>query len=171
MPKRLIVDMDGVLADVYSQYLHFEESETGIRRSIEKMNGITEEEAFKNIKNYVFSKGFFRNAPVIRGSIRAMEILNRNYEVFIVSAATEFPASLLEKHEWLLENFPFITWQQMVFCGLKSAIYGDIMIDDHFKNLDFFKGKTFLFTQPHNTGLPEKNHTRVHSWEEILTLL
>lgn len=163
--------MDGVLADVYSQYLNFEESETGVRQNIEAINGIPEEEAFKNIRNYVFSKGFFRNAPVIRGSVRALEILIRKYEIYIVSAATEFPASLQEKHEWLLENFPFITWQQMVFCGLKSAVYGDIMIDDHFKNLDSFRGKTFLFTQPHNMGLPEKNHIRVNSWEEILTIL
>ena len=170
MPKRLIVDMDGVLADVYSQYLHFEESETGVRRTIERMNGITEEEAFKNIRNYVFSKGFFRNAPVIQGSVRALEILNRKYGI-VLRFMVIHSGKLLEKHEWLLENFPFITWQQMVFCGLKSAVYGDAMIHYCFKNLDFFKGKTFLFTQPHNTGLPEKKHTRVNSWEEILTLL
>ncbi|MEG7769311.1 5'-3'-deoxyribonucleotidase, partial [Listeria monocytogenes] len=68
--------------------------------------------------------------------------LNSLYEVFIVSAATEFPQSLTEKQAWLNEHFPFITWQQMVFCGSKTIINADIMIDDHFKNLDHFNGKT-----------------------------
>jgi 5'(3')-deoxyribonucleotidase len=45
------------------------------------------------------------------------------------------------------------------------------MIDDHFKNLDFFKGRTLLFTQPHNQNENGKWHERVSTWEEIARLL
>ena len=88
-----------------------------------------------------------------------------------MSAATEFPQSLLEKHEWLSEHFSFITWQQMVFCGSKTIVEADIMIDDHFKNLDPFKGTTILFSQPHNLLSDPGRHKRVLSWNEIGGLL
>lgn len=169
--QRLLVDMDGVLADIYPQYQKFLASDSGIRPAMGDLKGRPEGEAFKNLRKYLFTEGFFRGAPVIRGSYEALLKLNAQYELFVVSAATEFPHSLSEKQEWLGEHYPFITWRQMVFCGSKSVVHGDIMIDDHFKNLDPFKGKTILFTQPHNDGLPEKNHIRVHSWQEIETLL
>jgi 5'(3')-deoxyribonucleotidase len=43
------------------------------------------------------------------------------------------------------------------------------MIDDHCKNLDFFKGKSNLFNAFHNVNI--KNHERVHNWKEVLLLL
>ena len=45
------------------------------------------------------------------------------------------------------------------------------MIDDHFKNLDYFPGKTILFNQPHNQLSDTGRHTRVNSWYEIDILL
>lgn len=169
--KKLVVDMDGVLADIYEQFLSFEEREFGIRQNREDVVGKTESEAFKNEKKYALTPSFFRNAPLITDSRRVVEKLNKEYDLYIVSAATEFPQSLLEKQEWLNEFFPFITWKQMVFCGSKKLICGDIMIDDHYKNLDYFNGTTLLFTQPHNQLLDEKWHTRVNSWKEIEKML
>ena len=169
--KRLIVDMDGVLANVYEQFLNYEEKEFGFRQPMENLMGKPEAEVFKNERVYVNSKGFFRNAPLMEGSVDTVKELNKKYELFIVSAAMEFPNSLTEKHEWLGEHFPFISWKQIVFCGLKTVIRGDIMIDDYFRNLDPFKGQTILFTQPHNFGHDNKNHTRVDSWEDIKQLL
>ena len=171
MKKRLLVDMDGVLADVYQQFISFEERDLGIRKSISEVNGKSETEAFINAHHYVRTEGFFRNAPLISGSAEALNLLNAHYELFIVSAAVEFPLSLKEKIEWLSEHFPFISWHQIVFCGLKTIVSGDIMIDDQFKNLDHFKGQTILFTQPHNTGFDDKHHQRVASWSEILEIL
>ena len=110
--QRLIVDMDGVLADIYTQYLNFEESESGIRRSLESLYSKSESQIFKNIDTYLHTKGFFGNAPVIQGSQDALSRLNDLYEVFIVSSATEFPHSFNEKYDWLTQHFPFITWSK-----------------------------------------------------------
>ena len=163
--------MDGVMADVYSQFIAYEEKEFGYRQPIENILGKKEKEAFKNARQYVFENGFFRNAPVMEGSIQAVKQLNEKYELFIVSAAMEFPKSLAEKYDWLAEHFPFLTWKQIIFCGSKTVVQGDIMIDDHYKNLDFFQGQTLLFAQPHNFGYDDKTHTRVKNWEDILKLL
>ena len=53
----------------------------------------------------------------------------------------------------------------------KDIIKTDIMIDDHFKNLDVFHGKTFLFTQPHNEKSNPGKHERVNNWIEIKNIL
>jgi 5'(3')-deoxyribonucleotidase len=169
--KRIAVDMDGVLADCFEQFVRYEEADLGTSKTIADGIGKTEDEAFANARTYLYQPGFFRNMRVIPGSQEVLYKLNEAYEVFIVSSATEFPQSLIEKQEWLNEHFPFISWQQMVFCGKKTMISADIMIDDHFKNLDYFKGRTILFTQPHNQLADAGKHTRVYSWEEISRLL
>ena len=116
-------------------------------------------------------EGFFRNAPIIDDSIEGLRYLNDQYNVLIVSSATEFPNSLNEKLEWLNEYYPFISWKQMIFCGEKKSIKGDIMIDDHIKNLQYFQGEKILFTQPHNIYIDSISYKRVHTWKEIMTIL
>ena len=165
--KKIAVDMDGVLADVYSQFLKMHEAEFGEILPMEAIEGRPEAIAFPNIRKYVNSPGFFLNAPVMEDSQQVLHQLNENYKVFIVSAATEFPGSLTEKQLWLNEFFPFITWQQIVFCGSKEIIKADLMIDDHFKNLDFFEGETLMFTQPHNKLADPGRHKRISSWQDI----
>ena len=163
--------MDGVMADVYSQFIKMHAEEFGEQLILADLEGKTESEAFPGLLKHVNSKGFFLNASLINGCQEYIKLLNEKYKVFIVSAAMEFPGSLLEKQLWLNEHFPFITWQQMVFCGSKEIINCDIMIDDHFKNLDYFSGETILFTQPHNKLAGTKNHKRVNNWEEVNLLL
>jgi 5'-nucleotidase len=169
--ERIAIDMDGVIADVAEQFFRYDATDFGKRKSPEEVAGIKELDAFPRAREYVLSKGFFRTAPVIEDSQEVVYKLNESYEVFIVSAATEFPQSLSEKQEWLNEHFPFIKWQQMVFCGLKTIVNADIMIDDHFKNLDQFQGTTLLFSQPHNLHIERGKHKRVNSWNEIAAIL
>ena len=169
--KRIAVDMDGVMADVATQFLIWHERETGEQKKMEDVFGLNDFIAFPNARKWVFTEGFFRDIPVMPDSQRIMKALNVEYEVFIVSAATEFPQCLNEKHAWLGEHFPFISWQQMCFCGSKTIIRADIMIDDHFKNLDYFPGQTLLFTSTHNIYADNGRHHRVNNWLEIEKLL
>jgi len=169
--ERIAIDMDGVIADVAEQFLRYDERDFGKRKTLAEIAGVKERDAFPRCREYVYSKGFFRTAPVMAQSQEIVRKLNETYELFIVSAATEFPQSLPEKQEWLTEHFPFITWQQIVFCGLKTIVNADIMIDDHLKNLDHFPGTTLLFSQPHNLHLDGGKHKRVNSWDEIAAIL
>lgn len=165
--KRIAVDMDGVLADVYSQFVKLHAEENGVKIPPEELVGKTEGEAFPDVLKFVNSPGFFRNAPLMKDCRQVLEQIHNKYHLYIVSAALEFPNSLMEKQSWLNEHFPFISWKQIVFCGSKEIINADIMIDDHFKNLDFFTGETILYTQPHNQLTNSGNHHRVNSWKEI----
>lgn len=161
--------MDGVMANVEPQLVKFYEHHYGIVTSVEAIQGLSGAEAFpldRLERKVVNSPGFFRTLDVMPGAVAAVEKLMENYEVYIVSAATEFPLSLFEKHEWLKEHFPFIDWRHIVLCGDKSIINTDYMIDDHCKNLDYFNGKTIMFHAHHNTHL--NHHFRVHNWQEVL---
>ena len=163
--------MDGVLADVYTRFFELYEKETGLRKTMEELTGLKEGEAFPELFRWVQTPGFFRTMPVMPESQRVLKLLNEAYEIIVISMATEFPLSLTDKQLWLNDNFPFISWKQVVFCGDKSLIPADMMIDDHFKNLDNFDGETIMYIQPHNMNNTSHNHTTVTSWTDLEKLL
>lgn len=167
--KTIAIDMDGVIADVESQLVKFYKDIYGITTSVDAIQGLSGAEAFPEdriARKMVNAPGFFRNLDVMPGAVEAVAKLMETYEVYIVSAATEFPLSLYEKHEWLKEHFPYIDWRHLVLCGDKSIINTDYMIDDHTKNLDTFIGKPIMFHAHHNTL--QSQYDRVHNWSEVL---
>ncbi|WP_291104985.1 MULTISPECIES: 5' nucleotidase, NT5C type [unclassified Dysgonomonas] len=171
MDQRILVDMDGVLADVYTQFITFEYERSGKQIVLDEIYGKLEEFAFPSFKEDVNKPGFFRTVPPIENCIEGLNYLNNKYTVLIVSSATEFTNSLNDKRAWLSEYFPFISWKQMIFCGSKENIQGDIMIDDHPKNLRLFPGRKILFTQPHNVYTHGFNFERVNDWIKIMNIL
>lgn len=169
--KTIAVDMDGVIADTVLQFIAWYEKDYGITIGRDAFEGKPEIEVLPQdvMKKIVYCPGFFRHIPVMAGAREALLELMQHFEVYIVSAAMEFPQSLGEKFEWLKEHFPFISWKNIIFCGDKSVIGTDYMIDDHVRNLDSCKGKTLMFTAGHNTNV--NHHTRVNNWQEIMQLL
>lgn len=163
--------MDGVMADIEAHFISWYHKEFGVLVDREAFIGKPEADAFPNkeaIWKFINSPGFFRTAPLMPGAVEVIQELTNDYDVYIVSAAMEFPLSLSEKYEWLREHFPFISWKNIVLCGDKSIIKTDYMIDDHFKNLDFCHGKPILFHAGHNANTDR--HYRVHNWEEVRSL-
>ena len=167
---RIAIDMDEVIADVYPKFLDLFEQDFGYRPNKEaywgqKIYDISQEAA--RIREYLFDKGFFADLPVMEGSQEALKQLSNDYDLFITTAAMEFRHSLEDKYDWLHRHFPFIHWKNFVFCGDKSIILADYMIDDHVRNLETFQGKGLLFTATHN--ISENRFTRVNNWQEVLT--
>lgn len=169
--RSIAIDMDGVIADTILHFINWYEKDYGIQVDKTAFHGKPEYDVLPEgvTKTFVYSPGFFRHVPVMEGAREALLELTKHFEVYIVSAAMEFPQSLPEKYEWLQEHFPFISWRNIVFCGDKSVIGTDYMIDDYPHNLESCKGKALLFTAGHNMGI---NHfTRVNSWAEVMDLL
>lgn len=166
--KRIAIDMDEVIADIQPKFLDIFEKQVGRRPSEAEYFGkkLYEIPGGENIRSYLFDPGFFGDLPVMEGSQEAVKKLMEHYEIFIVSAAQEFRNSLADKHDWLQEHFPFIHWKNYVFCGDKSLIGTEYLIDDHAFNLETFKGKGLLFSAAHNAH--EKRFTRVNDWNEVL---
>jgi 5'-nucleotidase len=165
----IAVDMDGVLADTETHFIQYFEKESGEKYDRRSMLGVPESLAFPDktaVRRFVHTPGFFRTLPLITGGVSAIQSLMEDFDVYIVSAAMEFPLSLYEKKLWLEEHFPFISWRNIVFCGDKSIIKTDYLIDDHLKNLDNFSGIPLLFSAAHNVNV--NHHKRLNNWAEIL---
>jgi len=170
---RIAIDMDEVLADPISKFIKLYNRDYGLPLDtiLDPGNEIYHHvPAHVNTKwfEYINEKGFFRDLPVIEGSIEALKKLQENNEIYIVSAATEFRNSLEDKMDWLQEHFPFISWQNIVFCGNK-IIKADVLIDDRIKNFADFDGRKLLFTSSHNMLIT--NYERVDNWEQVLQKL
>ena len=165
--KRIALDMDEVIADVTPKFLDFYERDFGERpdRSVWWGKKIYQLPNAAHIRGYLQEEGFFADLPVMAGSQEVVKWLAEHYDVFAVTAATEFRNSLRDKLDWLDRHFPFIGWQRLVLCGDKRIIQADYMIDDHAWNLEHFKGKGLLFTASHNTD--DDRFTRVDDWETV----
>ncbi len=166
---RIAVDMDEVIADPLSKFIRLYNRDYGVPLDLQILPGNevyhhVPEHAKMKLYEYINEKGFFRDLEVIPDSIEVLKQLQEKYEVFIVSAAMEFPNSLPDKLEWLTEHFPFISWQNIIFCGNK-IVKVDILIDDRIKNFKDFEGRKLLFSSPHNLLLTD--YERVNNWKEV----
>jgi 5'(3')-deoxyribonucleotidase len=167
---RLFVDMDDVLADTFGKHIELYniEYQTNLQRADighgEVWQNVPEAHR-KSIHQHALTPGFFRDLAPIKNSQEVMSELCKKHEVYIATAASQFPNSLKEKSDWLDEFFPFITWEYRIYCGHKFMLDGDLLIDDRAYNLKDFDGDTFLFTSPHN--FHETAFDRVNDWLEI----
>lgn len=164
---RIIVDMDEVLADTYHEFGKRYAARFGRTPEAAELVGkkYYDLPGAADLRREMYKPGFFRNLPVMDNAGPVLESLYANHEVFIVTTATEFKYSMLDKWEWLAEHFPFIHHSRMVFCGSKTIVYGDYMIDDKDRNLAPFNGTGLLFDAPHN-AFTEGYH-RLHNWLEV----
>lgn len=166
---RILIDMDDVIADAIERFLEWYERDFGIRYSVDDLKGkklhmIVPDEHKKAVLEYPHQPDFFKDLPVIANSREVVKKLHDRYDVYIASAAMEFPHSLDHKVAWLDKHFPFITWKKRIFCGDKSVLKGDVLIDDHDFNLSVFDGRPIMFSACHN--LNETKYERLNNWLE-----
>ena len=166
----LSVDMDEVITDTAKKLKDWYSTEYGIIFREEDLHGkdlkhVVKREHFSKFHEYLNAPGFFGDLEIMADAERVLAKLNEKYDMYIVSAALEFPNSLKDKYDWLSKNLPFITWRQICLCGNKSIVQTDIMIDDRTRNFSHFQGRKILYTQHHN--ILEKDYERVSNWKEI----
>lgn len=171
---RIAIDMDEVMADSLSRHLQLYNDEFGTALCKEDLQGrplhlAVPDAHRRRIDEIALSDGFFWDLDVMPGCQEVVRELTKRYDVFIVTAAIEFPNSFLPKHAWLHEHFPFVDIRNVVYCGDKSIVDADIMIDDRIRNLEQFEGMQILFSAPHNMN--EKRFLRVNSWAEVREVL
>jgi 5'-nucleotidase len=172
--KRIAVDMDEVMADSIARFQEWYGRDFQLEMTLEALYGkkpheIVAPEHQAALRAYPNAEGFFRDLPVIKDSQRVLQALSERYEVFIATAAMEFQNSFVDKYQWLQRHFPFIGWRNYVFCGDKSIINADYLIDDSAYNFDGFRGEGLLFDAPHNAH--ETRYRRVHGWQEVADIL
>jgi 5'(3')-deoxyribonucleotidase len=166
---RIAIDMDEVIADFVPKFLREYNRLYPDPLTLEELKGNKIRELrphrTKEITSLIQEPTFFRDLAPVSGSQRVVRELTQRFEVFITTAAMEFPTSFTAKYEWLKEHFGFVSEMNYVFCGDKSIIRADYLIDDHDRHFQGFMGRGILFTAAHN--LLVEGYDRVNDWDEV----
>ena len=168
--KRIGIDMDEVIADTLGEILIRYNNEFKTSHGKADFLGRRFWEAVPpdhrvRIVEYFKDGSIFADLPVFEHSQEVVAELNQAYEVFITTAAMEVPSSFTPKFQWLARHFPFLKPSHIVFCGDKSVLAVDYLIDDNVRHFERLQGEGIVFTAPHNVG--ETRYRRVGNWLEV----
>jgi 5'(3')-deoxyribonucleotidase len=171
--QRICVDMDEVMADAVAEHLLRYNRDYGGNITKADLRGkhiwdVVPSRNHPRLEEYLRSDDFFDVLEVMRDSQRVLRALQSRYEIFIATAAMEVPTSFNAKYRWLARHFPFIPYTHIVFCGDKSILRADYLIDDNPRQLQRFLGTGILYDAPHNAAVTA--FRRVKNWLEIETL-
>jgi 5'(3')-deoxyribonucleotidase len=172
-PKRICVDMDEVMADAVAEHLLRYNREFQSSLTKEDLRGkrfwqVVPEPHHAVLDAYLRAEDFFADLDVMADAPRVLAEMQQHYEIFIASAAMEVPTSFNAKYNWLERHFPFIPHTHIVFCGDKSILLADYLIDDNPRQLERFTGEGILYEAPHNVAVT--GYQRVRNWLEIEAL-
>ena len=167
---RICVDMDEVMADTLAEHLRrynqtFDEEVTPEDLAGKGLWEIAPFDRQLQLRAFLDAEDFFEDLALMPGAQDVLEDLSTRFEIFIATQAMSVPNSLGPKYRWLQRHFPFISPTNYVFCGNKSILRADNLIDDLPKNLLRFEGQGLLYTAPHNmtaTGV-----VRVDDWAQV----
>lgn len=170
MKQRIAIDMDEVMVDTLGKRLALYRAKFGEEVPLAGLAGVkfheaVAEERRASVEGHLRTPGFFRDLPLMPEAAEVIAALMERYEVFITTAAMEFPNSFTEKYEWIREHLPFFPDSHIVFCGDKSIIQADYLIDDTPHHFSRFVGQGILFSAPRNAG--DTRYPRVDSWADV----
>jgi len=168
--QRICVDMDEVMADTLAEYLRrynqtFDEDVTPQDLAGKGLWEITPADRQQQLRAFLDAEDFFEDLALMPGSQEVLRQLSGRFEIFIATQAMAVPNSLGSKFRWLQRHFPFIPPSHYVFCGDKSILRADYLIDDQPKNLLLFEGQGLLYSAPHN--LAATGFVRVDNWQQV----
>ena len=167
--RRICVDMDEVMADTLAEHLRrynqaFEEEITPEDLAGKGLWEVTPVDRQVQLRAFLDAEDFFEDLALMPDAQQVLRDLSRRFEIFIATQAMTVPNSLGPKYRWLQRHFPFIQPTHYVFCGNKSILRADYLIDDLARNLQRFEGQGILYTAPHN--LTATGFVRVNDWRE-----
>lgn len=182
-PVRVLVDMDGVLADFESGLLQ------GFRRRfpgephvpLEQRRGFLASEQYRALRPDLEEKvasvyeapGFFLNLEPIPGALDALREMNamQDTEVFICTTPLrKYDHCVVEKYRWVEQNLGPQFVERIILTRDKTVVMGDLLIDDkdNIQGLEETPSwEHILFTCCHNQHLAlSPTRRRLLSWSD-----
>lgn len=182
--KRLMIDMDDVIVTNYflsyiNLYLGTNYVESDFKDFY--MQNVIPEHLREDFFDYFLSNDIYKYAVISEGAKEVLKDLNDRYELYIGTsyifkeAMEKSGIVLLNKHNFLVENFPYLNPNNFIFGSNKEVLNMDIKIDDKLSNLKGAKEK-LLYTAYHNEDLSnaylrENDVKRVEDFDDIKKLL
>jgi len=166
---RIAIDMDEVMADALGEHVRRYNAAFAATITPAELHGRHLEDyvppAHRAAAEAMLDASFFADLEPMPGCQEVIRELCERHDVFIVTAAMDVPCSFDAKYRWLQRRFPFIPPSWIVFCGDKSIVDADYLIDDRTRHFARFRGRALLFSAPHNAH--EEGYPRVASWADV----
>jgi len=164
--------MDEVMADTLGEHLRrynamFAEQVAASDVAGRGLWGAVSEERYDDLRALIHAEDFFEDLEVMADAQEVLLQLHGRFEIFIATQAMSVPNSFGPKYRWLQRHFSFLPPSRYVYCGDKSILRADYLIDDTPGNLRRFTGTGLLYDAPHNRDA--EGFERVKSWREVET--
>jgi 5'(3')-deoxyribonucleotidase len=157
--------MDEVMADTLAEHLRrynqtFDEDVTPGDLVGKGLWEVAPLDRQQQLRAFLDAEDFFEDLALMPGAQEVLKQLSVRFEVFIATQAMTVPNSLGPKYRWLQRHFPFIPPTHYVFCGNKSILRADYLIDDLPRNL--LRGPGPALHRP-----PQPHRHRLHPRQQL----
>lgn len=175
---RVLVDMDGVLADLEAGFLRDWQTRYPDRPFVPREKRTTfylrddyPPDARESIGSILTSPGFFRYLPPIPGGAEALRALRaEGHEVFIcTSPLKDYEHCVGEKFAWVEANLGRDWTRQIILTRDKTLIMADVLIDDRLEVTGLMKPvwEHIIYDAPYNRGGSRRRMTW-QNWRSVL---
>lgn len=176
---RILVDMDGVLADFEGRFLEIWRAQYPDKEFIHKEQRTTPylidqypPEYRDLILRIYLTPGFFRSLPPIPGGREALaEIRRAGIEVFICTTPfVQYRHGVVEKFEWV-ENHLGREWiERIILTFDKTLVLGDYLIDDmpSVTGAEKPAWEHIIYDSPQNASATSEKRLTWENWKEVL---
>jgi 5'(3')-deoxyribonucleotidase len=121
------------------------------------------------IRRCLKSFKFFYNLPVLPYVEEELEKLNREVDIWILTKPVRHQYhTIMDKLLWVDKYLPFIGGDKTICIHNKGMFQSfSFLIDDDFRNLQAFRGKTIRMDYPYNRKYAYKNNIGVlNNWQD-----
>lgn len=168
----IIIDMDDTIAETTSTW----QARLKEKYGVDPVKEITEYNMKKfyptltddQVYGIIREPDFFRILPPIEGAQEAIQdFISRGWDVRLGTVLhPDTKHGYVAKLEWVEEYLPDLAGKTIVFGGHdKTLIWGNILVDDHPKHIEGFRGEIpIIFDRPWNRELEKR--LRATNWKE-----
>ena len=184
--KKILIDIDDTIVeggylDVLNEYLGTNYTYNDVEDYF--VESLLPEGMLDDYLDYFYkSVNVYNYVKIKENAIEVIKKLNEKYEIFICSAYIDKRVPdkcgviTHNKHNFLMENLPFLEPKNFIFTSRKDLVECDIKIDDKVSNLKGTGKLKLLVDGYHNQKFTEKQLRelgikRVENWDEIEQIL
>jgi 5'-nucleotidase len=169
----IAVDIDGVIADLLTRWLHeYNRDYQDVLQPSDIVGWDThlfvKPECGTKIYDYIKRASIYKRVKPIEGALEAINKL-REYGFRILFVTAFEPKFSYAKFDWLNKWGFNVLKNDYIECGDKSLIIANALIDDNYNNIISFPETGILFDAPYNKQYDYK--TRVKGWNQVLDFI
>ena len=176
---KILVDMDGVLADFDGGFLKIWRTVYPDKPFIpleQRTTFYIDEQYPPELKDVVcgvtIAPNFFRSLDLIDGGVEALnEMRKMGHEVFLCSSPlSRYQNCVLEKYQWVELNLGKEWVNRLILTRDKTLVKGDILIDDRprIAGCDKACSEHILYDQPYNRCERSKKRLTWANWKSAM---